>query len=65
MYNYLRSENFEKGHTYLTTFTSNPETWKKATPIYYLHKTMPPMLITREKKHTLLLKKQMKILLMH
>ena len=50
MYNYLRSESFEKGHTYLTTFTSNPETWKKATPIYYLHKTMPPMLIYRGEK---------------
>lgn len=45
MYDYLREEDFEATHTYLKTFTSDPATWKKATPLYYLHKGMPPMLI--------------------
>lgn len=44
---YLMEEKFEKGHTYLNTFTSDPDIWKKATPLYHLHKSMPPMLIYR------------------
>lgn len=45
MYGYLQEEKFERGHTYLRTFTSDPAIWKKATPLYHLHKSMPPMLI--------------------
>ncbi|WP_229215131.1 alpha/beta hydrolase [Dyadobacter bucti] len=44
---YLQEEKFEKGHTYMNTFTSDPAIWKKATPLYHLHKSMPPMLIYR------------------
>lgn len=47
MYGYLQNENFPEGDTYLQTFTTNPVTWKDASPIYHLHKGMPPMLIYR------------------
>jgi dipeptidyl aminopeptidase/acylaminoacyl peptidase len=47
MYGYLMDEKFPAGNTYLNTFTTNPEVWKKATPLYHLHKNMPPMLIYR------------------
>ncbi|MEO6537813.1 MAG: alpha/beta hydrolase [Ferruginibacter sp.] len=50
MYGYLKGENFEEGNTYLKTFTNDPVTWKKATPLYYLHKGMPPMLIYQGEK---------------
>ncbi|WP_229254285.1 alpha/beta hydrolase [Dyadobacter sp. NIV53] len=45
MYGYLMEEKLGKDHTYLRTFTSDPKIWKQATPLYYLHKNMPPMLI--------------------
>jgi len=45
MYGYLMEEKFPKDHTYMTTFTSDPKIWKEATPLYHLHKNMPPMLI--------------------
>jgi dipeptidyl aminopeptidase/acylaminoacyl peptidase len=47
MYGYLMEEKFPAGNTYLNTFTNNPEVWKKATPLYHLHKNMPPMIIYR------------------
>lgn len=47
MYGYLAEEKFAKDHTYLNTFTSDPKIWKEATPLYHLHKNMPPMLIYR------------------
>ena len=47
MYGYLKEENFEAGNSYLNTFTNNPVIWKQASPIYYLHNGMPPMLIYR------------------
>ncbi|WP_229204280.1 alpha/beta hydrolase [Dyadobacter alkalitolerans] len=47
MHGYLLEEKFEKGNTYLNTFSNNPDTWKKATPLYHLHRNMPPMLIYR------------------
>ncbi|TLU98237.1 alpha/beta hydrolase [Dyadobacter luticola] len=47
MYGYLTDEKFQPGNTYLNTFTNNPDTWKKATPLYHLHKSMPPMIIYR------------------
>lgn len=50
MYNYLKEENFEEGHTYFSTFTKDASIWKKATPIYYLHQAMPPMLIYQGEK---------------
>ena len=30
---------------YLTTWSSNPETWKAASPIYFLDKNSPPFMI--------------------
>ncbi|MEP6674699.1 MAG: alpha/beta hydrolase [Ferruginibacter sp.] len=47
MYGYLNEENFEAGNTYLKTFTSDPAQWKAASPLYFLHPDMPPMLIYR------------------
>jgi acetyl esterase/lipase len=47
MYSYLMEEKFQAGNTYLNTFTNNPETWKKATPLYHLHQNTPPMIIYR------------------
>ncbi|MEO7523744.1 MAG: alpha/beta hydrolase [Ferruginibacter sp.] len=45
MYTYLKKEGLDEGHTYLKTFTNDPVTWKKASPVYYLHNGMPPFLI--------------------
>ncbi|MBC7888419.1 MAG: alpha/beta hydrolase [Ferruginibacter sp.] len=47
MYGYLQEENYPDGNTYLQTFTSNPATWKEASPLYHLRKGMPPLLIYR------------------
>ena len=47
MYGYLKEENLPEGDTYLNTFSNNPATWKAATPLYFLHNGMPPMLIFR------------------
>lgn len=45
MYGYLKEENFAEDNTYIQTFTNNPANWKEASPLYHLHKGMPPMLI--------------------
>ncbi len=50
MYGYLKSENFEAGNTYLNTFSNNPKVWKEASPLYFLHNDMLPMLIYRGSK---------------
>lgn len=50
MYGYLLEEKFPNGNTYLKTFTSDPKNWKDATPLYHLHKNMPPMFILRGEK---------------
>ena len=47
MYGYLLNEGFEEGNTYLNTFTTDPKKWKEASPLYYLHDSMPKMLIYR------------------
>ena len=47
MAGYMEEENFPAGHTYLSTFTNNPATWKKASPIYFLQNKIPPLLIYR------------------
>ncbi|WAC10482.1 alpha/beta hydrolase [Dyadobacter pollutisoli] len=47
MYGYLMEEKPRAGDTYLNTFTNDPEIWKKATPLYHLHKNMAPMIIYR------------------
>jgi acetyl esterase/lipase len=45
MYGYLMKEKVYDHQTYMQTFTSNPVRWKEASPLYYLHAAMPPMLI--------------------
>lgn len=47
MYTYLREKQFAEGHTYLQTFTANPEMWKEASVLYHLHPEAPPLLIYR------------------
>lgn len=47
MYGYLREKGYGEGHTYMKTFTADPQEWKKASPILHLHENMPPMLIYR------------------
>lgn len=47
MYSYLKKNSFKEDNTYIKTFTNNLEQWKEASPLYYLDKTMPPMLIYR------------------
>ncbi|MCF0042102.1 alpha/beta hydrolase [Dyadobacter fanqingshengii] len=63
MHGYLLEEKFEKGNTYLKTFSSDPKTWKEATPLYHLHPNMPPMLIYRGgKTYTSILKSNEKFI---
>ena len=45
MYGYLMEDKKPEGHSYLKTFTPNPSEWKKASPLYYLHRGIPPLLI--------------------
>jgi acetyl esterase/lipase len=45
MYGYLMEEKKPEGHSYLKTFTSNPDEWKKASPLYHLREGLPPLLI--------------------
>jgi len=45
MYSFLKKENYPEDNTYIQTFTNNPDNWKAASPLYHLHKGMPPMLI--------------------
>ena len=47
MYGYLKEEKLAEGDTYLKTFSNNADIWKNASPIYFLHNGMPPMLIYR------------------
>jgi acetyl esterase/lipase len=45
MYGYLQEEKLPPDHTYFKTFTTDPDAWKAASPLYHLHAGMPPMLI--------------------
>jgi acetyl esterase/lipase len=47
MYNYLLEKKYDNDNTYIKTFTNDPATWRKASPRYYLDKSLPPMLIYR------------------
>lgn len=47
MWGYLKEKKYEEGHTYLKTFTADPDNWKAASPLYHLHPGMPPFLIYR------------------
>ena len=45
MNNYLEGNPPTEKDNYLATWTSNPEKWKEASPIYFLNKNTPPFLI--------------------
>lgn len=45
MKNYLQENPPTEKEDYLTTWTSNPEQWKDASPIHFLNKNTPPFLI--------------------
>ncbi len=45
MYDYLKGNSFPENHTYYKTFTHDQSEWKKGSPIYQLHKDMPPMMV--------------------
>ena len=47
MFGYLKEEKKTPLHSYLRTFTNDPKAWKEASPLYHLHKDMPPFLIYR------------------
>jgi acetyl esterase/lipase len=45
MNNYLTNQEEKGGKHYLDAFTKDHANWKDASPIYHLHKNVPPMLI--------------------
>lgn len=45
MYGYMKNVNYGPENSYLDIFTKDQEKWKKASPLYRLHKGLPPMLI--------------------
>lgn len=45
MYGYLREEGFDENQTYIKTFGNDPKSWKAASPMYFLHDSMPPILM--------------------
>jgi len=45
MYRYLKKIDYGPNNSYLNIFTKDPDTWRKASPLYNLHKDMPPMLM--------------------
>ena len=47
MYGYLLEEKLSNDNTYLKTFTPDQKKWKDASPLYHLHKGIPPMTVFR------------------
>lgn len=47
MYKYMTEVDYGPDSAYLSIFTSDPETWKNASPYYHMDTKMPPMLIYR------------------
>lgn len=45
MYAYLQKHPPTKEYNFITTWTTKPEEWKKASPVYFIDKTTPPFLI--------------------
>jgi pimeloyl-ACP methyl ester carboxylesterase len=45
MYGFLKERNYPAGNSYLQTFTNDSEIWKQNSPMYYLDKNDPPLLI--------------------
>ena len=50
MHHYLQKNPPTTADDYLTTWSNNPENWKKASPIFYLDENTPPFLIYLGKK---------------
>ncbi|SDS63575.1 alpha/beta hydrolase [Gramella sp. MAR_2010_147] len=50
MHHYLQQNPPSTTNNYLTTWTNNPENWKKASPVFYLDENTPPFLIYLGKK---------------
>lgn len=52
MYSFLSNKNYEKEETYYAMFSKDPATWMRGSPITYINKTVPPILIfTGEKTY--------------
>jgi dipeptidyl aminopeptidase/acylaminoacyl peptidase len=45
MYSYLKDIGPNANPVHLAVFSTDPETWKKGSPLFHLHKQMPPFLI--------------------
>ncbi|WP_375559762.1 alpha/beta hydrolase [Bernardetia sp. OM2101] len=50
MYNYLQKDPPTSNSNYDTTWTKDPETWKKASPIYYIDEQTSPIMLYLGKK---------------
>jgi acetyl esterase/lipase len=50
MKKYLTDEEAAGGDTYMDAFTKDHDTWREASPIYFLHEGMPPMLVLTGEK---------------
>lgn len=52
MYSFLSNKNYEKEKTYYAMFSKDPAAWKRGSPMNYISKTVPPILIfTGEKTY--------------
>ena len=58
MYTYLQKYPPTKEYHFITTWTTKPEEWNKASPIYFIDKTTPPFLIYVGKKTYVSIKNQ-------
>jgi len=45
MYSFLSNKNYQKEETYYAMFSKDPATWKRGSPINYINKNIPPVLI--------------------
>jgi len=45
MYTFLKKNKPTTENNYLTTWTSDPEKWKDASPIYHIHEKIPPFMV--------------------
>ncbi|WP_044397316.1 alpha/beta hydrolase [Lacinutrix sp. Hel_I_90] len=58
MYTYLQNNPPTTKYNYKTTWTEDPEQWKKASPLYFVDKNTPPFLIYIGEKTYASIKKQ-------
>jgi acetyl esterase/lipase len=47
MYGYMKNEDYGPNNSYLNIFTKDPDTWKRASPLYHLDGHIPSMFILR------------------